>query len=144
MNAIEIRTHAGNFRAELDESDISNAIWLSKPLTFEINMIGGMIYGELPLAAIMPRENRTTVLETGDVAYWPGPGAFCIFYGPTPLSGEDGKPVAPYPVIPIGRIVGDCSALDDAGDRQKITLVPTFRSECDGMDAFGGGAFLRS
>ena len=137
-NFITIRSRAGEFRAELDESDISNTIWLSKPLTFEINMIGGMVYGELPLAAVMPREGRTTKLSVGDVAYWPGPGAFCIFYGPTPLSGDDGEPVAPYPVIKIGRMVGDCSALEDAGDRQKITIVPGFRScgrylgGCDG------------
>jgi len=90
-------------------------------------MITGMIYGELPLAAVMPREGRTTQLETGDVAYWPAPGAFCIFYGPTPLSGEDGKPVSPYPVIKIGHIDGDCSALDGAGDRMKIILDPIYR-----------------
>ena len=74
----------------------------------------------------MPKEGRTTELEVGDIAYWPGPGAFCIFYGPTPLSGEEGKPVAPYPVIRIGRMVGDCSGLDSAGDRQRLTLLPPF------------------
>jgi hypothetical protein len=124
---IDIRTRAGVFRAKLDDSDLANAIWLSKPITIEINMITGMIYGELPLAAVMPREGRTTQLETGDVAYWPAPGAFCIFYGPTPLSGEDGKPVSPYPVIKIGHIDGDCSALDGAGDRMKIILDPIYR-----------------
>ena len=126
---IDIRTRAGVFRAKLDDSDLAHAIWLSKPVSIEINMISGMIYGELPLAAVMPREGRTTQLAAGDVAYWPAPGAFCIFYGPTPLSGEDGKPVSPYPVIRIGHIDGDCSALDEAGDRMKIILDPVYRSE---------------
>ena len=123
---ITVRTRNGEYPGELDGSDISNAIWLSNPLTVEINMLGGMMYGELPLDVILPKEGRTTKLETGDIAYWPGPGAFCIFFGPTPLSGEDGQPVAPYPVIKIGKMIGDCSGLEDAGDRQKITILSGF------------------
>lgn len=123
---ITVRTRNGEYPGELDGSDISNAIWLSNRLTVEINMLGGMMYGELPLDVILPREGRTTKLETGDIAYWPGPGAFCIFFGPTPLSGEDGQPVAPYPVIKIGKMIGDCSGLEDAGDRQKITILSGF------------------
>lgn len=123
---ITVRTRCGEFPGELDGSDISNAIWLSNRLTFDINMLGGMMYGELPLDVILPKEGRTTQLETGDIAYWPGPGAFCIFFGPTPLSGEDGQPVAPFPVIKIGKMIGDCSGLEDAGDRQMITILSTF------------------
>ena len=123
---ITVRTRNGEYPGELDGSDISNAIWLSNRLTVEINMLGGMMYGELPLDVILPKEGRTTKLETGDIAYWPGPGAFCIFFGPTPLSGEDGQPVAPYPVIRIGKMIGDCSGLEDAGDRQKITILSGF------------------
>ena len=123
---ITVRTRNGEYPGELDGSDISNAIWLSNRLTVEINMLGGMMYGELPLDVILPKEGRTTKLETGDIAYWPGPGAFCIFFGPTPLSGEDGQPVAPYPVIKIGKMIGDCSGLEEAGDRQKITILQSF------------------
>lgn len=126
MSRMTVRTRTGEFPAELDDSDISNAIWLSLPFSMETNMLGGMLYCECPLEAIMPKEGRTTRLETGDIAYWPGPGAFCIFYGSTPLSGEDGEPVSPYPVIKIGKMIGDCSGLEDAGDRQKITLLPPF------------------
>ena len=126
VSRIVVRTRNGEYPGELDDSDISNAIWLSNRLTIEINMLGGMMYGELPLDVILPKEGRTTKLETGDIAYWPGPGAFCIFFGPTPLSGEDGQPVAPYPVIRIGKMIGDCSGLEEAGDRQKITILQSF------------------
>ncbi|MDY5679002.1 MAG: cyclophilin-like fold protein [Candidatus Methanomethylophilaceae archaeon] len=126
VSRITVRTRNGEYPGELDDSDISNAIWLSNRLTVEINMLGGMMYGELPLDVILPKEGRTTQLETGDIAYWPGPGAFCIFFGPTPLSGEDGQPVAPYPVIRIGKMIGDCSGLEEAGDRQKITILQSF------------------
>ncbi len=126
MNKIVIRTRNAEFTAELDDSDISNAIWLDCPHKLDINMLGCMIFSELPLNVILPKENRTTEFEAGDIAYWPGPGAFTVFFGPTPLSGEDRKPVAPYPMIKIGRIVGDCSALEDAGDRQRMTIESAF------------------
>jgi len=126
MSKLIIRTRNDEVVAELDDSDISNTIWLSCPHKLDINMLGSMIYCELPLDVILPKENRTTKLETGDVAYWPGPGAFCIFFGPTPLSGEDRKPVAPYPVIKIGKLIGDYSGLEEAGDRQWLVLEQTF------------------
>lgn len=126
MSKVIVRTKCGEFTGDLDGSDISNAIWLSNSISFDINMLGGMLYGELPLDAILPKEGRTTQMEVGDIAYWPGPGAFCIFFGPTPLSGEDGKPVAPFPVIKIGKMIGDCSGLENAGDRQRITILPSF------------------
>lgn len=127
MSGLSIRTRAGVFRADLDGSDISNAIWLSLPLELYTNMLGGMAYCECPLKAILPKEDRVTVLDVGDIAYWPGPGALCFFFGPTPLSGEDGRPVAPYPVIRIGRIIGDCSTMEQMGDRQRIVLESDFR-----------------
>jgi len=126
MSKLIIRTRNDEVVAELDDSDISNAIWLSCPHKLDINMLGSMIYCEMPLNVILPKEGRTTKLETGDVAYWPGPGAFCIFFGPTPLSGEDRQPVAPYPVIKIGKLLGDYSGLEEAGDRQWLVLDQTF------------------
>lgn len=122
MSGLNIRTKAGVFRADLDGSDISNAIWLSLPLELTSNMLGGMMYCECPFSAVLPKEGRTTEMDIGDIAYWPGPGALCFFFGPTPLSDENGKPVAPYPMIKIGRIEGDCSSMDGAGDRQRIVL----------------------
>ena len=126
MSGLTVRTRNGSFTAELDDSDISNAIWLSLPSELTTNKLGGMAYCECPLDAVMPKEGRTTDLEVGDIAYWPGPGAICFFFGPTPLSGEDGRPISPYPVIKIGRFIGDCSGMEDAGDRQRIVLEPPF------------------
>ena len=126
MNKIIIRTRTANFEAQLDDSDISNAIWLDSPHKLDINMLGSMIYCDMPLKVVLPKEGRTEDMEVGDIAYWPGPGAFCIFFGPTPLSGEDGKPVAPYPMIKIGKIIGDCSEMENAGDRQRLVIEQTF------------------
>lgn len=121
MTGIVIRTIKEDFTGDLDHSPISDAIWLSLPQKFYINMLGSMIYFECPVDCPLDGE-RVTKLRKGDIAYWPKANALCFFFGPTPLSGDDGEPVAPYPVIIIGRLTGEYSGLEDAGDRQRITL----------------------
>ena len=121
MSGIVIRTIKGEFTGELGDNTISDTIWLSLPQKFYINMLGSMIYFECPLDCPIEGE-QVTRLRKGDIAYWPKAKALCLFFGPTPLSGEDGEPVSPYPVIVIGRLTGDYAGLEDAGDRQKITI----------------------
>ena len=124
MLKLLIRTRNGEYPAELDESDISSAIWfLSSPeFSAEANQVSGLYYFELPLDPLVKGEEKER-FETGDICWWPKVNAMVIFYGPTPLSGEDGKPVWKFPLIKIGRLTGDFSDMDDAGDRQKFTLV---------------------
>lgn len=121
---IVIRTRTGNFTGELDDSDLSNALWLSLPFSADINMLGSQIYFEMPVNIDV--DGDTTSLDVGDIAYWPSANALCLFFGPTPLSGDDGKPVSPYPVKVIGRIKEDCGGLENAGDRQRIILERSF------------------
>ena len=124
MLGLLIRTRSGDYPAELDESDISSAIWfLSSPeFSAETNQVSGLYYFGLPLDPLVQGE-RKTVFDAGDICWWPEAAAMVIFYGPTPLSGEDGKPVWKFPLIKIGRLTGDFSDMDDAGDRQRITLI---------------------
>ncbi|MBO4552156.1 MAG: AfsR family transcriptional regulator [Candidatus Methanomethylophilaceae archaeon] len=119
---IMIRTRNADVEAELDGSDISNAIWFELPFRNTINMLGDEIYFEFPLKDVEMSGEQVTVLDVGDIAYWPKVGALCLFFGPTPLSGEDGRPVSRYPVIKIGKMKGDCSVLSEAGDRQRIFI----------------------
>ena len=125
MSRIRIVTAEGEYFAELDDSDISNAIWLFLPFKTEANMLGGEIYFELPISPYVPKENRVTVLEECDVAWWPGPNALCFFFGPTPLSGEDGKPVSPFPVVKIGKLE-NWKGLENTGDRRRILMEKAF------------------
>lgn len=125
MSKIVVRTRNGEYTGDLDESDISNAIWLSLPFTNTINMLGCQIYFEFPID-FKATGKEEYVFEVGDIAYWPKVNAFCIFFGPTPLSGEDGKPVSKFPLIKIGKMTSDCSDMEFAGDRQNITIMRTF------------------
>lgn len=121
MSGITIRTRNSIIDGELDKSDISNEIWLKLPFSNTINMLGDEIYFEFPLDSNMNGE-RATVFDAGDIAYWPKVQALCLFFGPTPLSGEDGRPVSRFPLIKIGKMKGDFKVLETAGDRMKITI----------------------
>jgi len=110
--------------AELERSDLSDELWLSLPFEGRLNMLGDQIYFELPLETSV--KGDVTVLEAGDIAYWPQARALCLFFGPTPLSAEDGRPVSAYPVKRIGRLLGDCRALERSGDGSFIHLEKAF------------------
>jgi len=124
MLPIRIRTRTSEYAAELDEGlDMANALWFSLPLGSTINMLGDSFFFELPELTIEVTGEKQTVFEKGDIAYWPGVNALVVMFGPTPLSGEDAKPVWKYGLIKIGHVVDDCSSMEDAGDRQKVTFL---------------------
>jgi len=125
VNAVTFRTRMGEYRGELRKSAFSDALWLSLPLSSVINMLGCEIYFEVP-AELEAEGEEVTVLDKGDIAFWPRAGAMCLFFGPTPLSGKDGRPVSPYPVIKIGRLIGEIDSLADAGDRTRIVIETAF------------------
>ena len=117
---IRIRTRSGEWAAELDDSGISDEIWLSLPFTADINMLGSQIYFEMPADSKVKGDSK--IFEKGDIAYWPEAGALCLFFGPTPLSTDE-RPVTSFFMKKIGRICGDCSDMESSGDRTRITLV---------------------
>lgn len=87
-------------------------------------MLGDSIFFEMPLGIVDESGERSKVFDKGDIAWWPGVGALVIMFGPTPLSGDDGRPVQKYGCIKIGRLTGEYDSLDTAGDRQRIELLP--------------------
>lgn len=125
MKKVKIVTRSGEYLAVLDDSDVSNAIWLSLPQRPTVNMMGGEIYFEMPLDPHISETDKVTDLKKGDIAWWPGPRAIRIFYGPTPLSGDDDAPVSSHPVIKIGHIE-NCEGIEDSGDRQRILIEQVF------------------
>lgn len=121
---ISVRTRGGTFLIELDRSDLTDELWLSLPYEGKLNMLGSMIYFELPVRD--RQEGDLLTFEVGDVAWWPEVDALCLFFGPTPLSGEDGRPVSAYPLRRIGRLLGDYAGLERSGDGGSILLERAF------------------
>ncbi|MCL1984112.1 MAG: cyclophilin-like fold protein [Methanomassiliicoccaceae archaeon] len=124
MSNIRIRTRSGIWDAVLDDSDISNEIWLSLPFSADINMLGSQIYFPMPLESTRPKGD-SVLFGKGDIAYWPEADAVSIFFGPTPLSTDE-RPVAAFPMKKIGHVTGDCSGMEDSGDRMRITMERSF------------------
>jgi uncharacterized protein len=116
-----IRITAGtvSLEAELNDSKTAAAIAAALPIEAKGQTWGDEIYFDigLALAAEAPRE----VVELGDLGYWPPGQAFCIFFGPTPMSrGDEIRPASPVNVV--GRVVGDARAFKRvrAGSRVRI------------------------
>ncbi|PYM36858.1 MAG: hypothetical protein DME15_02525 [Candidatus Rokuibacteriota bacterium] len=90
--------------AQLNESPTATAIWGALPITAEADTWGDEIYFDVGVTAGL--ESLREVVEAGDLGYWPPGRAFCIFFGPTPMSrGGEIRPASPVSVV--GRIAGD-------------------------------------
>jgi uncharacterized protein len=106
MTARRIRITAGSVAADalLDESETARLVWDALPLTVAGETWGDEIYFSIPVKAKLERPLET--VELGDLGYWPPGTAFCIFFGPTPMSrGQEIRPASPVNVF--GKIVGD-------------------------------------
>jgi len=90
---------------ELNHSLTADAFWEKLPMAGSTNTWGDEIYFSIPFKADLERGARD-VMEKGEIAYWPPGKAFCIFFGPTPMSlGDEIR--AASPVSALGKIVGD-------------------------------------
>ena len=102
--AIVITVGEVSAEAQLNESPTATAIWGALPITAEADTWGDEIYFDV--AVTVGLESLREVVEAGDLGYWPPGRAFCIFFGPTPMSrGGEIRPASPVSVV--GRIAGD-------------------------------------
>jgi len=93
--------------AELNDSRTAEAIWNALPIEARGNTWGDEIYFSIPVE--MDVDNAQETVEMGALAYWPPGNAFCIFFGPTPMSrGKEIRPASPVNVV--GRVIGDPKA----------------------------------
>jgi len=105
----QIVISAGSVRAEavLNDSPTAQQVWEALPIEGRANVWGDEIYFEIPVDEEEALDARAEV-EVGELGYWPVGQAFCIFYGPTPVSRGD-KPRAYSPVNILGQITGDAT-----------------------------------
>jgi len=117
----KIRITAGSVtvQAELNDGKTAAAIAAALPIQARGQTWGDEIYFDigLALAAEAPRE----VVEMGDLGYWPPGQAFCIFFGPTPMSrGDEIRPASPVNVV--GRVIGDPRSLKSVRSGARVTI----------------------
>jgi len=103
-NFIRITAGAVTATAQLNDSHTAQEIWKALPIEGTGNTWGDEIYFGIPVH--LGEENGQEVVELGDLGYWPPGHAFCIFFGPTPMSrGQEIRPASPVNVF--GKIEGD-------------------------------------
>jgi uncharacterized protein len=106
---IRIRFGQTSLEAEMNDSRTAQAIWDALPLKSKGNRWGKEIYFSIPVR--LPGEDPQDVVKPGALAYWPEGPAFCIFWGPTPVSqAQECRPYSPVNVF--GSLTGDWKILD--------------------------------
>jgi len=120
MKRIKIITGQISLTAVLNDSSTAERIYNALPLEGIAVIWGDEIYFDIPLKLERDHDARADV-EVGELAYWPAGSAFCIFFGPTPVSTGE-KPTAYSPVNVFGNIEGDAAILKKVsrGDTVKV------------------------
>ena len=96
MNRITIKVGDISLQAELNDSPTAKQIWDVLPIDGQVNLWGDEIYFEIPVKVDQADDARAEV-EVGELGYWPVGHAFCIFFGPTPVSTDE-RPRAYSPI----------------------------------------------
>ncbi|MDI6839964.1 MAG: cyclophilin-like fold protein [bacterium] len=116
---IKIEAGKATMIGELNNSKTAKLIWSALPINGTVNTWGDEIYFTIPVTTQI--ENPKTIVELGDIGYWPDGRAFCIFFGPTPISrGNTIKPASA--VCVVGKVIGDPSEFKKVSDGEVITL----------------------
>ena len=111
--------------AILNDSATADAVWEALPFEGQANRWGDEIYFSIPLRLTESKDARQE-MTVGELGYWPSGTAFCIFFGPTPVS-ESEAPRAYTNVNPFGQVEGDATAFQSVmdGERVMVTRVKT-------------------
>ncbi len=116
-----IRIKAGTIEAiaELNATKTARAIWEALPIKAHVSRWGDEIYFSIPVS--LEPDNAQELVSIGDLGYWPPGTAFCIFFGPTPVSkGQEIRPASPVNVF--GKITGDSNVLRQVASATEITI----------------------
>jgi hypothetical protein len=101
LRRINITTASGDaFIAELtcENPVTAKAVWEKLPIEGKAKTWGDEIYFTIPVTCNV--ENPRELVYVGEVAYWPPGDAICIFFGPTPISGNgEIRPASPVNVF---------------------------------------------
>lgn len=111
------------FQAELNGSETAQQIIAALPFEAAMTRWGDEFYFGIP-PQLDEAADAVSEVPVGALAYWPPGNAFCIFFGPTPVSHGQ-EPRAYSPVNIFGRLLDDVAPLRDIsnGARIKVTLA---------------------
>lgn len=116
---IRIKANPVEAVAELNDTRTAQAIWEALPVKDHANLWGEEIYFSISVS-LQPEVGQELV-SIGDLGYWPQGNAFCIFFGPTPISqGDEVRPASAVTVF--GRVIGDATVFKQVVSGAEITV----------------------
>jgi hypothetical protein len=121
MAKIMIEVDDLSVSADLKNTPTAQKMMEILPIEGSANIWGEEIYFDIPLQAELEPDARAE-LEVGDLGYWPAGPAFCIFFGPTPVSRGD-QPCAYSPVNVFGQVIGDAKQFKSVSGGAKISVT---------------------
>jgi len=121
MAKIKIFVENLSMEAEMLDTPTARKMIEALPLESSVNVWGDEIYFNIKVHLELEPDARANV-EVGDLAYWPAGPAFCIFFGPTPVSTGI-QPRAYSPVNVFGRVLGDAKRFNGVSDGAEIKII---------------------
>ena len=116
---IIIRAGSVRQQGQLNDTDAAKKIWEALPVEASANRWGDEIYFPIPVNCKLA--NPTEDVEKGDLAFWGAGDAFCIFFGPTPMSEGD-QIKAASGVDVVGKLLGDPEEFQAVRDGDLVTV----------------------
>lgn len=107
--------------ASIFDTTTGHLIKEALPLKGRVSRWGDEIYFSIPVDA--PLEvNATAFVSKGSLGYWPTGKAFCIFFGPTPLSiGSEIRAASAVNIF--GQVEGDLDGLGSVEDGSEVIVA---------------------
>ena len=122
MDKIIIAVENISMEAELLDTPTARKISEALPLEGSVNVWGDEIYFDISLT-IEQEPDASQDVEVGDLGYWPAGPAFCVFFGPTPVSTGE-QPRAYSPVNVFGRVLDDPKQFKTVSNGATIKITP--------------------
>ena len=105
--------------AQLNDTNTAQATWEALPVKARVNLWGAEMYFSIPLS--LDLEAGQELVNIGDLGYWPQGNAFCIFFGPTPMSrGDEIRPASQVTVF--GKVIGCATVFKQVASGTEITI----------------------
>jgi len=108
-------------QAVLNDTPTARLVAQALPLTSAFATWGDEIYFSIPVDSHLD-DSAKEIVDPGDLGYWPSGKAFCIFFGPTPMSSSPNEIIPASAVNVIGKVIGDATQFKKVMNESQVTL----------------------